>query len=670
MLEPLPTPDDRASADLLGQLTAIIREVGLGLDHSAGRVLQLGLDRLGLAIGILARIEGDRYTVRHVIQPDGMGIEPGQVFGIGETYCREVIVSSQPVRVHHVSESKMRDHPAFKAFGLEAYLGVPVTVRGETWGTLNFSSSAPRDRPFGDDDVRAIELLAAWLGAEIERQELIAINELHRKESEDANRLTHMVLDRLPAMVWLKDTKNNMRLVNAAAATAAGSTPAQMADQPAVKFYPENAARFYRDDQEVMRSGKPKLGYVETIDGGPEQVVYVQTDKLPIFDEAGKVDGILVVATDISHLKRAEAELQESEERFRQAFENAPIGLALVSPEGKWLRVNAALARLLGYTAQELLATDFQTLTHPEDLSADLEQVGHVLAGTLKSYQMDKRYFHKTGRIVWVRLSVSLVRSPRSGQPLYFISQIEDITQKRRAEAQLEQRNDDLETLLYVISHDLREPLRAVRNFSAIVCKEYGKTLGERGGDMLGRVIRGGERLDQLLADVLTLSRAQRAELNVRRVPAGPVVKEVLAELHAAIEESGAEVVVADDLPALRVDRRWLKRAVYNLVSNALKFHQPGQVPQVKVLAYVEPAQPGRRRGLAGLVVADRGTGIPDAVRPHMFELFRRGVGRDVPGTGAGLAIVAQIAERYGGSARVEDREGGGSAFILTFKND
>ncbi len=125
--------------------------------------------------------------------------------------------------------------------------------------------------------------------------------------------------------------------------------------------------------------------------------------------------------------------LQASEERFRSAFGNAPIGMALVAPSGQWLQVNRSLCEIVGYSEHELLATTFQAITHADDLEADLDYVRQMLAGEIHSYQMEKRYFHKQGHVVWILLSVSLVHDA-NGRPLYFISQIQDITERKRAE--------------------------------------------------------------------------------------------------------------------------------------------------------------------------------------------------------------------------------------------
>jgi PAS domain S-box-containing protein len=134
--------------------------------------------------------------------------------------------------------------------------------------------------------------------------------------------------------------------------------------------------------------------------------------------------------------RQAEA-LREAEERFRGAFENAAIGMALVAPDGRWLRVNRAVCEIVGYSEQEMLERSFQDITHPDDLDTDLEALHRMLSGEIRSYHMDKRYLHRDGHVVWITLSVSLVHDP-AGEPLYFVTQIEDITERKRSHMALE----------------------------------------------------------------------------------------------------------------------------------------------------------------------------------------------------------------------------------------
>lgn len=142
------------------------------------------------------------------------------------------------------------------------------------------------------------------------------------------------------------------------------------------------------------------------------------------------------IVHDITDRTRAEAALKENEATFRSAFDYSAIGMALVLPDGRWFQVNRSVCEIVGYTEQELLARDFQSITHPDDLAEDLEYVRQLLSGEIKSYQMEKRYVHKSGRIVRVALSVSLVRDSQD-HPLYFIAQIQDVTDRALAEEAL-----------------------------------------------------------------------------------------------------------------------------------------------------------------------------------------------------------------------------------------
>src|SRR5918995_1004508 len=136
---------------------------------------------------------------------------------------------------------------------------------------------------------------------------------------------------------------------------------------------------------------------------------------------------------DITERKQAEEELRESEERFRGTFEQAAVGIAHVATDGHWLRVNRRLCDIVGYEKQELLGLTFQDITHPDDLETDLEGARRLLAGEIETYSREKRYFRKDGSIVWIYLTVSLVHSSL-GEPRYFISVTEDITERKRIE--------------------------------------------------------------------------------------------------------------------------------------------------------------------------------------------------------------------------------------------
>jgi len=167
-------------------------------------------------------------------------------------------------------------------------------------------------------------------------------------------------------------------------------------------------------------------------------------------------------------LERAHRRLRESETRFHGAFDSAAIGMALVAPDGRWLQVNRSLCEITGYSQDELLATDFQSITHPADLDSDLDHVRRMLSNELRFYQMEKRYIHKRGHIVWILLTVSLVRD-ETGAPVHFVSQVRDITERKRAETVLQQAKEAAEAASLAksefvanMSHEIRTPMNGI----------------------------------------------------------------------------------------------------------------------------------------------------------------------------------------------------------------
>jgi PAS domain S-box-containing protein len=156
---------------------------------------------------------------------------------------------------------------------------------------------------------------------------------------------------------------------------------------------------------------------------------------------------LLLHVRDITKRRQVEEALREACERFRSAFENAPNGMALVSIDGGFLQVNRALCELLGRTEEELLGTSFQAITYPDDLDINLVHLHDMLKGELHTYWTEKRYLHADGHVVWALLSTALITDTR-GQPLYFVSHIQDISEHKRTEEKLRRHSEELEELV------------------------------------------------------------------------------------------------------------------------------------------------------------------------------------------------------------------------------
>ena len=242
---------------------------------------------------------------------------------------------------------------------------------------------------------------------------------------------TREVIELAADAFFLADLDGRYTDVNQAACRLLGYDRDELIGKTIFDLIPvEDAVRLEADRADLLVPGRVKTGeWTLRRKDGTLVPVEVSANILP----DGRWQAFV---RDISERKRIERTLQESEERFRLTIDEAPIGMALVALEGRFVRVNRTLCEIVGYTSTELTGLTFQAITHPDDLDADLALLGQLARGEIPRYQLGKRYIRKDGTIVDIQLSTSILRS-REGAPLYYIAQIEDITERKRAEAAL-----------------------------------------------------------------------------------------------------------------------------------------------------------------------------------------------------------------------------------------
>jgi diguanylate cyclase (GGDEF)-like protein/PAS domain S-box-containing protein len=285
-----------------------------------------------------------------------------------------------------------------------------------------------------------------------------------RKRAEEAvvreRVLLRAVVDALPERVYVKDRDGRFLLMNAENLRVRGIDSHDEIVGKTVfdVFSREIAEQLNAEDQAVIESGLPLInrerrtsfGFPATTDG---EARWHLTSKVPLRDVAGNVVALVGVNRDITERKRAEQALQQSEERFRAAFEQAGVGMALrgVDPRNpRWLRVNQKLCDILGYTREELLQLTSVDVTPPEDRETAIEYNEQLLKGDITGYSREKRYVRKDGQIIWVNISLTAVRSA-DGAPTHIISIIQDITDRKRAEAALYESEEQFRQLAHNI---------------------------------------------------------------------------------------------------------------------------------------------------------------------------------------------------------------------------
>ena len=372
-------------------------------------------------------------------------------------------------------------------------------------------------------------------------------------------------------------------------------------------------------------------------------------------DSVGSTIGYLDVFQDITERKRQEVKLRLSEERFRRAFDDAPIGMALVNSEQReWLQVNAALCRMLGYSEAELLHRNRRGITHPEDVDKEQAAAREVLDGNSPGYQIEVRYLHHGGAVVHVNVNASLARGA-DGTPAYFVSQIENITQRREVERM------KLE-FIATVSHELRTPLTSIRGSLGLIAAGAMGELPEKVTPLVKIALQNCERLALIINDILDMEKIEsgKSQLHIGAVAVEPLLQQALAMNQAYADKFSVTLVLEPPPPQLQVlaDPDRLMQVLTNLLSNAAKFSAAGCDVRVRALADASHVR---------FEVEDDGSGIPEEFRARIFEKFAQAQSSAGShfGTGLGLAICKSLVEQMGGRIHFESRVGGGTIFFV-----
>ncbi len=363
--------------------------------------------------------------------------------------------------------------------------------------------------------------------------------------------------------------------------------------------------------------------------------------------------------------RRANAEraLRESEELYRQTFDNAALGISHVGIDGQWLRVNERLCEMVGYSRDELVKKTFQEITHPDDLETDLALVRRLLAGEIESYALEKRYIRKDGSIVWIHLNVSLIQN-QDKTPRYFIAAITDISRRKALEESLRKADQQKNQFLAVLAHELRNPLGPIRD--AVHLMSLMTLRDERLRELRDIITRQVGHMTRMIDDLFDVSRIARGKIHLLPKPLDLVelVRTAVEDRRPSLEQRGLTLRTRYPDAALPIlgDATRLTQVVGNLLHNASKFTDPGG----HISVHVE-YQPEVRT--ATVTFTDNGKGMDQKSIEILFEPFQQaGASLHHPagGMGLGLALVKGFVELHGGTVRAHsDGPGTGATFVI-----
>ena len=488
-----------------------------------------------------------------------------------------------------------------------------------------------------------------------------------RKQAEEALRASEAkfrsYIEHSPVAVFVTDERGRYVDCNPAATALLGYDTAALLHMHVLDIVPESdhertAAEFAR----LVGEGRLEAEYrLRRSDGA---LIWASL-------RAVRVDAnrFMAFCQDIGERKRAEDALREAEQRFRATFEQAAVGIAHVAPDGRWLRMNRKLCEILGYAREELLGRTFQDITFAEDLDPDMAQVRRLLAGHGDSYSMEKRYLRKDGTVVWANLTVALVRRA-DGQPDYFISVVEDIEERRRAETALRELRAKMDRLMALqvagqtvaaLAHELNQPLNAVSSYAeaALRLLRAGNPRPEKLTHALENSAQQAQRAGRVVRELMEFLR--KGEAQTEPVDLEECLRRALQGAQAAGYGGFRPVLEMEaGLPPVQANCLQVEKVLATLVQNGVEAMRDAGTKSPTVTLTLRAVHDA---GMAQVTVADNGPGMDQQTADRLFDAFFT---TKPGGLGMGLPISRSIIEAHGGRLWADSAPGQGARFHFT----
>ncbi len=520
--------------------------------------------------------------------------------------------------------------------------------------------------------------------------------------------------DAIPDLVWLKDAQGIYLDCNPMIERLFGTKKAAILGKTAYDFVgPEQVDSFREHDRQAIAAGQASVNEEWLTFAADGRRGLFEITRTPMRDGDGQLVGVLGIAHDITESKRAQdeilrlnasleervqqrtKELEESEQRFRSIFEYSKVGMSVADADIGYLEVNPAFVEMTGYSEEELLRLSFREITHPDDVESSTAMGKTLLTGASDHFQVEKKYIRKDGSTLWADVTVS-PRRDAAGKFVSFIGIHQDITERKRTEAALQQelvrhqetarelfdarvwlaetdRQEAVGRLAAGVAHEVKNPLAIIRLGIDYLSKEFARESTQ--GAVLGKVQQAIMRADSIITDLMQFSRQKSLARHPTQINA--VVDNAINLVSHEITVRNIDIVRSydDSMPPILADPDQLAQVFVNLLSNAAQaIGQGGRIEvvtrSIRLLERdLERDETGTFKIGERVIVAeirDNGSGVSPDNQKKLFEPFftTKPIGE---GTGLGLAVARNIVIMHEGSINLSNHPEGGASALLMF---
>ena len=649
----------RQLTDQLHLLVQVMSQEAHNYDHQINESLKLTSEMLDLELGIISSVKDQKYLVDYFYPADS-GLEAGMGFDLANTYCHLMLQAEEVLAINHMGKSDYCHHICYEHFKLESYIGAPVYVDGDLYGTLSFSSEKPRAK-FTQGDKDTITLLSEWIGSILEKKRI-------EEELKQSREMYELLANYSSDMVCLHEPDGTYIYASPVVEDLLGFTQEEIIGMnPYSRFHPDDIEKIQNESHEKAKIGEQVKSFTYRAKKKSGEYIWLETNTEPVFNEHGEVIKLRTGTRDVTERKRLELLLKETNK------------LTVVGGWEVYLDTGKSLWTEEVYNIHELpLGTDTNLIDglsyFPGEGRDMIEKAFTHTAETGEGYDLELPFVTAKGNERWVRtIGMADKKSDGSIDKVYGVFQ--DISDRKKMELELLKAKEDAEAanrakseFIANISHEIRTPMNSILGFTELLQKRATTAVSKK---YLENISSSGSMLLKLINDILDLSKIEAGmnEVDLNPVNVKAFIREIRDIFSVKSEQKGIDldVIIEEEIPdALLLDNVQLRQILFNLVGNAIKFTHHGGVI-IELGANLEQQDLSKVDLI--IKVRDTGIGIQKERVEKIFNAFEqqdRQISDQFGGTGLGLTISKKLVETLGGTISVESEVGKGSCFTIT----